>query len=105
VFLASGDHAFGTRPPMTFLAGSGSAKDVNGTTQRLVGPSQRLQCGELTLRMFVTVPMAIINASYEAAFLELSNPGSLSPVVTGASTLKREKIGGGRILDILVDQG
>nr|WP_245448244.1 hypothetical protein [Neorhizobium sp. T6_25] len=49
--------------------------------------------------------MAIINASYEAAFLELSNPGSLSPVVTGASTLKREKIGGGRILDILVDQG
>jgi hypothetical protein len=40
-----------------------------------------------------TVPVAIINASYEAAFLELSNPGSLSPVVTGTSTAKREKVG------------
>lgn len=39
------------------------------------------------------VPVAIINASYEAAFLELTNPGSLSPVVTGTSTVKREKIG------------
>ncbi|MDX0408378.1 hypothetical protein CN059_26335 [Sinorhizobium medicae] len=39
------------------------------------------------------VPAAIINASYEAAFLELTNPGSLSPVVTGSQTVKREKIG------------
>ncbi|MFK0273658.1 DnaT-like ssDNA-binding protein [Ensifer sp. NPDC090286] len=39
------------------------------------------------------VPVAIINASYEAAFLELTNPGSLSPVVTGTSTVKREKVG------------
>ncbi|RVJ72225.1 DnaT-like ssDNA-binding protein [Sinorhizobium medicae] len=39
------------------------------------------------------IPVAIINASYEAAFLELTNPGSLSPVVTGAQTVKREKIG------------
>ncbi len=39
------------------------------------------------------VPAPIINASYEAAFLELSNPGSLSPVVTGTSTVKREKVG------------
>ncbi|MBZ5761582.1 hypothetical protein LAV84_18290 [Rhizobium sp. VS19-DR104.2] len=39
------------------------------------------------------IPVAIINASYEAAFLELTNPGSLSPVVTGSSTVKREKIG------------
>lgn len=38
-------------------------------------------------------PVAIINASYEAAFLELTNPGSLSPVVTGTQTVKREKIG------------
>ncbi|MBP1845916.1 hypothetical protein J2046_004190 [Rhizobium petrolearium] len=36
--------------------------------------------------------MAIINASYEAAILELTNPGSLSPVVTGSSTVKREKV-------------
>lgn len=35
----------------------------------------------------------VINASYEAAFLELTNPGSLSPVVTGTSTVTREKIG------------
>ncbi|NNU66538.1 hypothetical protein G9X67_14765 [Rhizobium sp. WYCCWR 11152] len=39
------------------------------------------------------VPVAIENASYEAAFLELTNPGSLSPVVTGSSTVKREKVG------------
>jgi len=39
------------------------------------------------------VPEAIVNASYEAAFLELINPGSLSPVVTGSSTVKREKVG------------
>ncbi|MGR9477005.1 DnaT-like ssDNA-binding protein [Rhizobium leguminosarum] len=39
------------------------------------------------------VPVAIENASYEAAFLELTNPGSLSPVVTGSATVKREKIG------------
>ncbi|TAV98498.1 hypothetical protein ELI24_08930 [Rhizobium ruizarguesonis] len=40
-----------------------------------------------------TVPIAIINASYEAAFLELTNPGSLFPVVTGSSIVKREKVG------------
>jgi hypothetical protein len=40
-----------------------------------------------------TIPVAIVNASYEAAFLELTNPGSLSPVVTGTSTVKRGKIG------------
>lgn len=39
------------------------------------------------------VPVAIENASYEAAYLELTNPGSLSPVVTGSSTVKREKVG------------
>lgn len=39
------------------------------------------------------VPVAIENASYEAAFIELTNPGSLSPVVTGSSTVKREKVG------------
>lgn len=40
-----------------------------------------------------SVPVAIVNAAYEAAFLELTNPGSLSPVVTGSSTVKREKVG------------
>ncbi|MGO7686269.1 DnaT-like ssDNA-binding protein [Rhizobium ruizarguesonis] len=39
------------------------------------------------------VPVPIENASYEAAFLELINPGSLSPVVTGSTTVKREKVG------------
>ncbi|WP_208179910.1 DnaT-like ssDNA-binding protein [Sinorhizobium medicae] len=39
------------------------------------------------------IPVAIVNASYEAAFLEFTNPGSLSPVVTGTQTVKREKIG------------
>jgi hypothetical protein len=40
-----------------------------------------------------TIPVAIINASYEAAFIELISPGSLSPVVTGSSTAKRKKVG------------
>lgn len=40
-----------------------------------------------------SVPGAVVNASYEAAFLELTNPGSLSPVVTGSATIKREKVG------------
>lgn len=39
------------------------------------------------------IPAAIINASYEAAFLELTNPSSLSPVVNGVEAIKREKIG------------
>ncbi len=39
------------------------------------------------------MPVPIVNASYEAAFLELTNPGSLSPVITGTSTVKREKVG------------
>lgn len=39
------------------------------------------------------IPVAIVNASYEAAFLELVNPGSLSPVVTGSGQVKREKVG------------
>src|SRR5580698_761522 len=33
---------------------SGSEKLVNGTTQRCSGSSQRRQCGEATLRIFVT---------------------------------------------------
>lgn len=39
------------------------------------------------------IPVAIVNASYEAAFLELTNPGILSPVVNGVEAIKREKIG------------
>jgi hypothetical protein len=39
------------------------------------------------------IPTAIVNASYEAAFLELTNPGSLSPVVNGSATVKRETVG------------
>ncbi|MBX5021219.1 DnaT-like ssDNA-binding protein [Rhizobium lentis] len=39
------------------------------------------------------IPEAIVNASYEAAFLELTSPGSLSPVVTGSGIVKREKVG------------
>ncbi|MDG4676188.1 hypothetical protein P9A16_34455 [Shinella sp. 838] len=39
------------------------------------------------------VPVVVVNACYEAAFLELTNPGSLSPVVVGAEVVKREKVG------------
>lgn len=40
-----------------------------------------------------SVPVAVVNASYEAAFIELTSPGSLSPVVTGNAAVKREKVG------------
>lgn len=39
------------------------------------------------------IPVAVVNASYEAAFLELTNPGSLSPVVTASESVQREKVG------------
>ncbi|NTG48584.1 hypothetical protein G6M04_14420 [Agrobacterium rhizogenes] len=39
------------------------------------------------------IPTPIVNASYEAAFLELTNPGSLSPVITASESVQREKIG------------
>ena len=39
------------------------------------------------------IPEAIISASYEAAFLELNDPGSLSPVVTASSIVRREQVG------------
>lgn len=39
------------------------------------------------------IPLPIIHASYEASFLELTSPGSLSPVITGNSVTKREKVG------------
>ncbi|UXN64415.1 hypothetical protein N8E89_00555 [Phyllobacterium sp. A18/5-2] len=38
-------------------------------------------------------PRPIIEASYEASFLELITPGSLSPVVMGNGVTKREKVG------------
>jgi hypothetical protein len=40
-----------------------------------------------------SIPVAIVNASYEAAFLEVVSPGSLSPVIVGSATVKREKVG------------
>lgn len=39
------------------------------------------------------IPVAIVNAAYEAAFLELTNPGSLLPVITPGAAVKREKVG------------
>jgi len=39
------------------------------------------------------IPVAIVYASYEAALLELTNPGSLSPVVTGSAVVRRESVG------------
>lgn len=39
------------------------------------------------------IPAPIVSASYEAAFLELTNPGSLSPVITASESVQREKIG------------
>lgn len=39
------------------------------------------------------IPAAIVNASYEAAFLELTNPGILSPVITGSTAIRRERVG------------
>jgi hypothetical protein len=39
------------------------------------------------------IPVAVINASYAAAYYEALNPGGLSIATTGASQVKREKIG------------
>lgn len=38
------------------------------------------------------IPDPIVSASYEAAFLEATTPGILSPVITGSSAIKREKV-------------
>jgi len=40
-----------------------------------------------------SIPVAIVTASYVAAFQELSAPGSLAPVIIGTETVKREKVG------------
>ncbi|MBN8951443.1 MULTISPECIES: DnaT-like ssDNA-binding protein [unclassified Rhizobium] len=40
-----------------------------------------------------TLPLAVTYAAYEAAALELSEPGSLTPVIVAARTVKREKVG------------
>ncbi|QND47666.1 hypothetical protein HB780_18490 [Rhizobium lusitanum] len=39
------------------------------------------------------VPLPVIYAAYEVAVVELADPGSLTPVVTAAQTVKREKVG------------
>ncbi|PWJ80638.1 hypothetical protein C7441_112180 [Pseudaminobacter salicylatoxidans] len=39
------------------------------------------------------VPQRVINASYEAALLELREPGSLSVVTSGSARVVREKVG------------
>lgn len=40
------------------------------------------------------IPTRVINASYEAALLELQSPGSLSAVISGTSLVKRERVEG-----------
>ncbi|TKT79980.1 DnaT-like ssDNA-binding protein [Aquamicrobium sp. LC103] len=40
------------------------------------------------------IPKRVVNASYEAALIELREPGSLSAVVSGTSLVKREKVEG-----------
>jgi hypothetical protein len=39
------------------------------------------------------VPVAVVQASYEAALIELATPGRLFPVVTGSEAVKRETVG------------
>lgn len=39
------------------------------------------------------VPIEVEHASYEAALLELTNPGSLSPVFVASQQVTREKVG------------
>lgn len=40
------------------------------------------------------VPQRIVNASYEAALIEIVSPGALSAVVSGTSLVKRERVEG-----------
>jgi hypothetical protein len=39
-----------------------------------------------------TVPLRVVNASYEAAYIELKRPGSLSVVTDPAKRVKRQKV-------------
>lgn len=39
------------------------------------------------------VPLPVTYAAYEAAAVELAEPGSLTPVIVAARTVKREKVG------------
>jgi hypothetical protein len=39
------------------------------------------------------IPAAVINASYEAALIELQSPGSLSVVGSASGAVKRERVG------------
>ncbi|MGV1833944.1 DnaT-like ssDNA-binding protein [Rhizobium rhizogenes] len=39
------------------------------------------------------VPLPVTYAAYEVAVVELTDPGSLTPVVRAAQTVKREKVG------------
>lgn len=40
------------------------------------------------------IPKRVENASYEAALIELREPGSLSAIISGTSVVKREKVEG-----------
>lgn len=39
-----------------------------------------------------TVPAAVINASYAAAWVEAQSPGTLAVIATGSAVIKREKV-------------
>lgn len=41
----------------------------------------------------VTVPTPVVNASFEAAYLEIVEPGSLAPIFTPSEQASREKVG------------
>jgi hypothetical protein len=40
------------------------------------------------------IPVRVVNASYEAALIEMREPGSLSAIISGTSLIKRERVEG-----------
>ena len=40
------------------------------------------------------IPVRVVNASYEAALIEMREPGSLSAIISGTSLIKRERVDG-----------
>lgn len=82
-----------------FVDGTYGARFVGSPTGGYAQDRAWPRTGALTVPYGETIPSdvipaAVINASYEAALVELTTPGSLSPVIVGSQRVVREKVEG-----------
>lgn len=68
-------------------------KRTDGRAQDLEWPRTGAKDSEGNAIPDDEVPVEVENATYEAALLELQNPGSLSPVFVASQLVTREKVG------------